>query len=74
MGVAVNIVPHFVLAANEKQLQRKMIQIQVARGTKIAFYGIQEKKNGQWIAWFEKELKAGYGLKPKNGEKENGIP
>lgn len=57
MAVGANVVPHSVRAKTEDQLTRKMALIAAKRGTYIPFFDIQQKNTGEWVAWYNTELK-----------------
>ena len=56
MAVGVNVVPHFVKARTSEQLIKKMLQVQIRRGTHIPFFDIQ-KQDGLWYAWYNTEVR-----------------
>lgn len=65
MSVGVNVVPHFIKAKTPEQLVRKMAAIAARRGTHIPFHDIQ-KQDGQWFAWYNKEMKTNFSKEKYN--------
>lgn len=49
-------IPQFLQARTEDNLVRAMLMNNLAHGMEFRYFDIQQKKNGQWVAWFYLEV------------------
>lgn len=65
MEASLYTLPNYVIADSPDLLRASMLAVNQRLGAQVAYQGIQQTKEGKWIAWYYEEARIEFTKLPK---------